>query len=123
MELKVQSNGHDYVGISYVSDVPFILIDLLCMNSIDDDVKQGSEWVEAGATLSKVYYNIANKSRTYGFSAGICPTVGVGGHIGGGDFGTMVRKYGLVANNVVDALIVNADGETLNKTSMGDDLF
>ncbi|KAK9146527.1 hypothetical protein Sjap_006430 [Stephania japonica] len=81
MELKVRSNGHDYEGISYVSDVPFnILIDLFLMNPIDVDVKHGSAWVEAGGTLGEVYYNIANKSKTYGFPAGICPTVGVGVH-------------------------------------------
>ncbi|KAK9146526.1 hypothetical protein Sjap_006429 [Stephania japonica] len=123
IELKVRSNGHDYEGLSYRSDVPFVMVDMFQMHAVNVDVEEGSAWVEAGATLGEVYYNIAEKSDTYGFPAGICPTVGVGGHISGGGFGTLVRKYGLAADNILDARLVNANGEILDKASMGEDLF
>ncbi|KAK9146577.1 hypothetical protein Sjap_006480 [Stephania japonica] len=123
LELKVRSNGHDYEGISYVSDVAFVMLDLFLMNSIKVDVEEGSAWVQAGATLGELYYAIANESEDYGFSAGRCPTVGVGGHISGGGFGVMTRKFGLAADNILDAHLVDVNGEILNKTSMGDDLF
>ncbi|KAK9092257.1 hypothetical protein Syun_027168 [Stephania yunnanensis] len=123
MELKVRSGGHDYEGLSYTSDVPFVVVDMANIRSVDVDVEDGSAWVQVGATLGEVYYNIAEKSRTYGFPAGTCPTVGVGGHFSGGGYGALVRKFGLAADNIIDARLVNAQGEILDKESMGKDLF
>ena len=123
LQIRARSGGHDYEGLSYVSEVPFIIVDLVELRSINVDVGGGSAWVEAGATLGEVYYNIANKTATYGFPAGTCPTVGVGGHLSGGGYGTLLRKYGLAADNIIDAYIVDSDGRLLNRESMGEDLF
>ncbi|XP_058734015.1 berberine bridge enzyme-like 22 [Vicia villosa] len=57
------------------------------------DMETKTTWVEGGATLEETYYAISQASDVYGFSAGSCPTVGVGGHIGGGGFGLLSRKY------------------------------
>ncbi|KAK9091516.1 hypothetical protein Sjap_024693 [Stephania japonica] len=118
LQLKVQSGGHDYMGLSYTSDVPFIIVDMANIRLVDVDVEDGSAWVQVGAR-----YNIAEKSRTYGFPAGTCPTVGVGGHLSGGGYGALVRKFGLAADNIIDARLVNAKGEILDRKSMGEDLF
>ncbi|KAK9115177.1 hypothetical protein Syun_021974 [Stephania yunnanensis] len=123
VQIRVRSGGHDYEGLSYMSDVPFLIIDLFNLNSVSVDLEDESAWVQAGATLGEVYYRIAEKSSTYGFSAGSCPTVGVGGHISGGGFGLMLRKFGLAADNIIDAHIINADGKFLDRESMGEDLF
>ncbi|XP_034701256.1 berberine bridge enzyme-like 24 [Vitis riparia] len=123
LQIRARSGGHDYEGLSYVSEVPFIIVDLLTLRSINVDVEDGSAWVEAGATLGEVYYSIANKTATHGFPAGICPTVGVGGHLSGGGYGTLLRKYGLAADNIIDAYIVDSNGTLLNRESMGEDLF
>ncbi|POO01079.1 Xanthine dehydrogenase C subunit [Trema orientale] len=124
LQIRVRSGGHDYEGLSYVSDsLPFIIIDLVNFQSIKVDIEEEFAWVEAGASLGELYYKIAEKSRVHGFPAGSCPTVGVGGHFSGGGFGTIFRKYGLAADNILDAEIVNVHGEILNRKSMGEDLF
>jgi FAD/FMN-containing dehydrogenase len=86
-------------------------------------VETETAWVEGGATLGETYSAIADSSKNHGFSAGSCPTVGVGGHIGGGGFGLLSRKYGLAADNVVDALLIDANGRLLDREGMGEDVF
>ncbi|OVA09350.1 FAD linked oxidase [Macleaya cordata] len=123
LDLKVRSGGHDVEGLSYVSDVPFVIVDLVNFRKVTVDVETKTAWVQAGASLGEVYYRIGEKRKTLGFPAGFCPTVGVGGHISGGGFGALVRKYGLASDQVIDARIVNVDGKILNKETMGKDLF
>uniref|UniRef100_A0A2C9VVA5 FAD-binding PCMH-type domain-containing protein n=1 Tax=Manihot esculenta TaxID=3983 RepID=A0A2C9VVA5_MANES len=101
----------------------FVLIDLAHLRTINVDIEKENAWVESGATLGELYYKIAEKSNVHGFPAGSCITVGVGGHISGGGFGTIFRKYGLAADTVVDAKVVVINGRILDRKSMGEDLF
>ncbi|KAK9076061.1 hypothetical protein SSX86_004394 [Deinandra increscens subsp. villosa] len=123
--MKTRSGGHDFEGLSYVTNTnqPFFIVDMFNFRLIDVDIKQETAWVQAGGTLGEVYYRIAEKSSTHGFPAGICPTVGVGGHISGGGYGNMMRKFGLSVDNVVDAQLIDVNGALLNRKSMGEDLF
>ncbi|KAI4297153.1 hypothetical protein L6164_037056 [Bauhinia variegata] len=123
LELRIRSGGHDYDGLSYVSEVPFVIVDMFNLRSVEVNLEDESAWVESGATLGEVYYKIAEKSRVYGFPAGVCPTVGVGGHFSGGGYGNLMRKFGLSVDNVLDAIIVDANGRVLNRESMGENLF
>ncbi|KAG8372926.1 hypothetical protein BUALT_Bualt12G0117800 [Buddleja alternifolia] len=122
-EIRVRCGGHSYEGTSYVARSPFVLIDMMNLDQVSVDLESETAWVEGGATLGQTYYSIAKLSGVHGFSAGSCPTVGIGGHIAGGGFGLLSRKYGLAADNVVDALLVNADGKLLNRASMGEEVF
>ncbi|KAL5708290.1 cinnamyl-alcohol dehydrogenase [Ranunculus cassubicifolius] len=121
--ILVRSGGHDYEGLSYVSTKPFIIIDLVKFNKVNVNVKSRRAWVQAGATIGEVYYRIAEKSRTLAFPAGVCTTMGVGGHIGGGGIGLMKRKHSLAADNIVDATFIDVNGKILDRKSMGEDLF
>ncbi|KAH7835285.1 hypothetical protein Vadar_024694 [Vaccinium darrowii] len=133
LEIRVRCGGHGYEGTSWVvtDGVPFVVIDLMNLHSVLVDLESRVAWVEGGATLGQTYHAIhaaqsaaaGSKGHDYGFSAGSCPTVGVGGHIAGGGFGLLSRKYGLAADNVVDTLLIDADGQLLDREAMGEDVF
>ncbi|XP_009783708.1 berberine bridge enzyme-like D-2 isoform X2 [Nicotiana sylvestris] len=124
-EIRVRCGGHSYEGTSYVSfdGSPFVVIDLMKLDDVSVDLDSETAWVQGGATLGQTYYAISRASDVHGFSAGSCPTVGVGGHISGGGFGFLSRKYGLAADNVVDALLVDAEGRLLDRKAMGEEVF
>ncbi|KAL8089190.1 tetrahydroberberine oxidase-like [Apium graveolens] len=123
MEIRVRGGGHDFKGLSYVSQVPFVLLDMINLRSIDVDPVAATAWVQSGATMGEVYYAIARKSKILGFPGGTYGSVGVTGLIGGGGYGVLRRKYGLAADNVIDARIVDVNGRILDRKSMGEDLF
>lgn len=123
LQIRVVSGGHDYEGLSYRCGSPFIVIDLINYRSIDIDSGLQTAWVQAGATIGELYHEIAGKSPVLGFPAGLYPSVGVGGHLSGGGLGTLVRKFGLAADNIVDATIVDVNGKILDRKAMGEDIF
>ncbi|XP_074270259.1 monolignol oxidoreductase AtBBE-like 13 [Silene latifolia] len=125
IHLRVRSGGHDYEGVSFASEIdyPFIILDLSKIREVAIDIKDESAWVDAGVTTGEFYYKIAEKSKVHGFPAGIFTSLGIGGHITGGAYGGMLRKYGLGADNVLDARIIDVNGEILDRKSMGEDLF
>lgn len=132
-DIRIRSGGHSYEGISSSSSIalnnktitsaPFVIIDMVSLDKISVDLKSKTAWVEGGATLGQTYYAIAESSNVHGFPAGVCPTVGVGGHFSGGGYGFLGRKYGVSADNVVDALLVDAKGQILDREAMGEDVF
>ncbi|CAN0922720.1 Cannabidiolic acid synthase [Linum grandiflorum] len=85
---------------------------MINLREITVDVASKTAWVQAGATLGELYYAISQKSTTLAFPGGICPR-----------YGNLLRKYGLAADNVVDAIFVDANGRTLDRHSMGEDMF
>ncbi|XP_010500000.1 PREDICTED: berberine bridge enzyme-like 4 [Camelina sativa] len=124
LQLRIRSGGHDYDGMSYLSTVDFVVLDMFNLRSIEIDPKLETAWVQSGVTLGEIYYEVANKSNNLrGFPAGICPGLGAGGHFSGGGYGNMMRKYGLSIDNIIDAKIVDANARVLDRSSMGEDLF
>ncbi|CAH1428109.1 unnamed protein product [Lactuca virosa] len=125
LQIRIRSGGHDYEGLSYTShdQTPFILLDMNKLRSVTVNLDDNTAWVESGATLGELSYWVSQKSNLLGFPSGECTSVGVGGQISGGGFGTMARKYGLSADNVIDARIVDVNGRILDRDSMGEDLF
>ncbi|KAK9033048.1 hypothetical protein V6N11_018086 [Hibiscus sabdariffa] len=123
LQIRIRSGGHDYEGLSYTTNVTFIILDMFNLRSIEVDIDNEVAYVEAGATLGELYYKIANASNVHAFPAGVCPGVGVGGHFTGGGYGNMMRKYGLSVDNLLDAQVVDVNGRILDRISMGEDLF
>ncbi|KAI3691067.1 hypothetical protein L2E82_49283 [Cichorium intybus] len=125
LQIRIRSGGHDYEGLSYTSHdhTPFILLDFNKLRSVTVDLDDNTAWVESGATLGELSYWVSQKSNILGFPTGECTSVGVGGQLSGGGFGTMARKYGLSADNVIDARIIDVNGRILDRDSMGEDLF
>jgi hypothetical protein len=128
VRVRPRSGGHDYEGLSYRSlrtspSRPFAVVDLAALRTVRVDAAQGTAWVDSGATLGELYYAVAVRSARFAFPGGLGPTIGVGGHLSGGGFGTLLRKHGLATDHVVDAVLVDAAGRILDRAAMGEDLF
>ncbi|XP_062227646.1 berberine bridge enzyme-like Cyn d 4 [Phragmites australis] len=127
VRLRVRSGGHDYEGLSYRSERPevFAVVDLANLRAVTVSADEWvpTAWVDSGATLGELYYTIAKNNSGIAFPAGICPTIGVGGHFSGGGIGMMMRRFGLSIDNVLDAKLVNANGDLVDRAAMGEDLF
>ncbi|CAO2199816.1 unnamed protein product [Urochloa humidicola] len=123
--VRLRSGGHSYEGLSYTTSdrSSFAVIDLAALDRVTVDAGTATAWVQSGATLGQVYHAVASSSPSLAFSAGSCPTVGSGGHIAGGGFGLLSRKYGLAGDNVIDAVLVDAAGRVLDRAAMGEDVF
>ena len=83
--MLLRSGGHDYKGLSYVSSVSFVVLNLFNLRYISIDIANETDWVQVGITLGKLYYGIAEKINVYGFLTGLCPTLDTGGHFTGGE--------------------------------------
>ncbi|RLM56231.1 reticuline oxidase-like protein [Panicum miliaceum] len=125
VRIRVRSGGHDYEGLSYraVRNETFAVLDLSSLRAVRVDARASTAWVDSGATLGELYYAVGKASGLLGFPAGLCPTVGVGGHFSGGGFGMLLRKYGMAIDNVIDAVLVDVRGRLLSKNTMGSDVF
>uniref|UniRef100_A0A453JCQ7 FAD-binding PCMH-type domain-containing protein n=1 Tax=Aegilops tauschii subsp. strangulata TaxID=200361 RepID=A0A453JCQ7_AEGTS len=127
VRVRVRSGGHDYEGLSYRSVRPsevLAVVDLGAnLRAVRVNRFESTAWVDSGATIGELYYAIAKNDSRLAFPAGECATIGVGGHFSGGAIGMMMRKHGLSADKVLDATLVNADGDLLDRAGMGEDLF
>ncbi|CAN6163768.1 unnamed protein product [Urochloa humidicola] len=130
VRVRPRSGGHDYEGLSYRSVTsararPFAVVDLAApaLRAVRVNAARRTAWAGSGATLGELYYAIANRSARLAFPGGLGPTVGLGGHLSGGGFGTLLRKHGLAADHVADAVVIDAEGRFLDRVAMGEDLF
>ncbi|WP_024805152.1 FAD-binding oxidoreductase [Nocardia sp. BMG51109] len=109
LRIAVRSGGHcfdDFVDSSRTQ----ALIDLVRLNEIRWDDRYRAFSVGAGAEVGAVYEALGRWGVTV--PAGICKGVGAGGHISGGGYGPLSRRFGLVADHLygVEIVTVAADG-------------
>jgi hypothetical protein len=109
--ITVRSGGHCYENFVSAKDVG-VIIDVSQMNRVHFDEKMDAYCVEAGAT------NWNSTSQLYRLSGralpgGSCYSVGSGGHISGGGYGLLSRKFGLTVDYLYAVEVVTvADGKT-----------
>ncbi|MFI5528742.1 FAD-binding protein [Kitasatospora sp. NPDC051853] len=108
--ISVRSGGHCYEDFVYHSDAQVIL-DLSEFTEVSWDPQRSAFAVQAGATLLDVYERMY---KAYGVivPAGVCYSVGAGGHVAGGGWGLLARQHGLAADHLyaVEVVVVDAAG-------------
>ena len=109
--LTVRSGGHCYEDFVFNPEVQVVL-DLSRLSEVYFDPEMNAVAIESGATLLKVYQVLY---RQWGVTipAGVCYSVGMGGHVIGGGWGMLCRQYGLVVDYLyaVEVVVVDADGQ------------
>jgi FAD/FMN-containing dehydrogenase len=104
--LAVRSGGHCFAGRSSTEGV---LIDLSPMSAVE--VGEGHARIGAGALLGDVYDALAAHGLT--LPAGCGPTVGISGLTLGGGLGILGRLHGVLADSLLGAEVVLADGSVV----------
>lgn len=106
LPIAVKSGGHSMEGFS--SNDNGLVVNLSQMNTVelrsDQTAKAGP-----GCTLSHLYDELLPQQRI--IPAGSCGTVGLGGLTLGGGYGLFSRKYGLTCDNLLEATIVDGNGQ------------
>jgi FAD/FMN-containing dehydrogenase len=119
LRLVVKGGAHSYLGQSSAPDSLMIWtkrMDALAMHA--DFVPQGCAGkvapqpavsVGSGAKFIQLYDFVTTKHGRY-VQGGGCTSVGLGGHVQTGGFGSFSKYGGLVAASLLEAEIVTADG-------------
>ncbi|WP_345639385.1 FAD-binding oxidoreductase [Rugosimonospora acidiphila] len=108
--IAVRSGGHCVEQMVGAPEVE-ALIDMSEINDIDFDPERDAFVVGSGATVGQVYRTL-HKRWGVTVPAGSCLTVGMGGHIAGGGYGPLSRRFGYVSDylHAVEVVVVDADG-------------
>jgi len=105
LPIAIKSGGHSMEGFS--SNDNGLMINLSKMNQIEM-LGDGKIKVGPGCTLSHLYDNILPKGLL--LPTGSCASVGLGGLALGGGYGLFARKYGLTCDHLLEATLVDGQG-------------
>jgi FAD/FMN-containing dehydrogenase len=84
-------------------------VDLGGLTQFSYDKPSQTAIVGAGFRLGPLKLALWNAGKVT-IPSGTCPTVGVGGHALGGGWGFVARKFGIMADSIVEAEIVIYNG-------------
>ncbi len=116
--VTVRSGGHCYEDFA-VGNVDGVIVDMAAMNGAYFDEDRGAYCVEAGATLWNViwtFYKLYDRA----LPTGSCYSVGAGGHISGGGYGLLARKYGLIIDWLTAVEIVTVGSDKRAQVTIGE---
>ncbi|SHJ47418.1 FAD-binding oxidoreductase [Pseudozobellia thermophila] len=120
LEVSIKSGGHNGAGLALVNDG--LVIDLSEMKAIEINADNKTAKIQPGRTLAEV----DKATHEYGLAlpSGIIGTTGVAGLTLGGGMGYLSRKGGLTIDNLLEAEVVLATGETVTASASDNpDLF
>ncbi|TKY89014.1 hypothetical protein EX895_002255 [Sporisorium graminicola] len=109
--IAARSGGHSFAGFGSGGMDGSVVIDLARLNSVVSHPQRASVEVGPGARLGDVVKGLWHQGNGQrAMSTGTCAGVGVGGLSLCGGFGPMSRKWGLTADNILEADLVLANG-------------
>ena len=109
LEFRIRSGGHSYEGYSTGDDL--IVIDISNLKEVNIDEENKIVTFGGGIRNEEAYEALGR--RNYPFPGGGCPTVGIVGLILGGGWGYSSRYFGLAADSLLEATIINSDGQKI----------
>ncbi|MBP2630247.1 MAG: Reticuline oxidase [Firmicutes bacterium] len=109
VQVRIRSGGHNYEGYSVGTDK--LVIDTSFMNDIKINSEDDTVEVQAGTRLMHLYETLY--ASRYTFPGGTCPTVAISGLVLGGGIGLSTRYLGLTTDNLIEAQMVDANGNLL----------
>ncbi|KAI1270201.1 FAD-binding domain-containing protein [Xylariaceae sp. FL1019] len=127
VRLAIRNTGHDYLGRS--TGAHALALWTHNLKTIEKITYEGAAYqgsaVKIGAGVHATDAYTFASSQNLQVVAGNCPTVGLaGGYSQGGGHGPLASKYGLGADQIVEAEIIKADGEIVTANSVtNSDLF
>ena len=118
LRLVVKGTGHSYLGTSNAPDSLLVWTHGMKGITLHDAfvpkgcgvAPQHAVTVEPGVQWIEAYDAVTTKAGRYVQGGGCC-TVGVGGLIQGGGFGSFSKSFGLAAAGLLEAEVVTADGQ------------
>ena len=113
LPLAVRGGGHNGAGLGTCEDG--VVVDLSLLKSIEVDAQARTVRVGGGCTWGEV----DRATGEYGLAtpSGIISTTGVGGLTLGGGLGHLTRKCGLTIDNLLEAEMVLASGESVRASA------
>jgi FAD binding domain/Berberine and berberine like len=120
LRIAVRAGRHSMSGQSVADDA--LVIDVRAMNKVTVDAAKRRAIVQGGAIWGEV--DAATQAHGLAVTGGHVTHTGVAGLTLGGGIGHLMRKVGLVIDNLVSAQIVTADGRILRASANeNEDLF
>jgi FAD/FMN-containing dehydrogenase len=120
LPLAIRGGGHNVAGNGTVDGG--IVLDLGGLTAVDVDPTARQVRVQPGATLAHV--DRATEPHALAVPIGVVSATGVAGLTLGGGVGWLTRAHGLTVDNLLEAEVVTAAGETVvASATRNDDLF
>src|SRR5579864_4204837 len=113
LALAIRGGGHNGAGLGTVDDG--VVIDVSPLKDIQVDPAARTVRVGGGCTWGEV--DRATGQHGLATPSGIISTTGVGGLTLGGGLGHLTRKCGLTIDNLLEAEVVLASGETVRASA------
>ncbi len=113
LALAVRGGGHNGAGLGTCEDG--VVVDLSLLKEIEVDPVARTVRVGGGCTWAEV--DQATGEHGLATPSGIISTTGVGGLTLGGGLGYLTRRFGLTVDNLLEAELVLASGETVRASA------